>query len=212
MQSKELHRILGVQKRLMEELEREKIQSDILTTTTELEISTPSHNLNEQMQQLQKRAAQALHGPDLQVHSLRQDYCSREMSGSCSGGGDTIKVPHRGFDLTRPANEVQDEGREAGPSSYTALQKRKSRNEGDDEDVEIDLTLSLGGSSSSQGKEKEKEKEKTNLLHSSASFKSDRGGECSDPNTPMSSSSVTFDQQRKGGTSTHWLPQDLRRK
>lgn len=201
-QVRELHRAYSLQKMMMEELKKESRQKNIWTAMNDLEISLPPHHLSDQ-QQHQKRT-QTSYGPDLQVQSLKDEHCSRERSGSCSGG-DTIKMPQRGFDLARPAEE-EDEG-EAGPNSYTAFQGCAIRNEGDDEDMEVDLTLSIGGSTSSQGKKK---KEKPHLLYSSASFKSDRGGECSDPNTPMSSSSVTFDQERKGGT--HWLSQDLRLK
>ncbi|KAI9078721.1 hypothetical protein K1719_039308 [Acacia pycnantha] len=201
----ELHRVYSVQKMLMEELKKENRQKNIWTAMNGLEISFHSHHHNDQQQQQQhQRRTQTSYDPNLQVQNLRDDYCSRERSGSCSGNGDTIKMPQRGIiDLARPAEEEDDDEGEAGPSC-------KIRNNGDDEeeDMEVDLTLSIGGSSNSQGKKKEK----TNLLYSSASFKSDRG-ECSDPNTPMSSSSVTFDQERKGGTTTtHWLSQGLRLK
>ncbi|XP_028773659.1 uncharacterized protein LOC114730718 isoform X2 [Neltuma alba] len=196
-QVRELHRVYSVQKMLMEELKKESRQKNIWTAMSGLEISLPSNRLSDQQQH--QRRTQNSYGPDFQVQSLREDYYSRERSGSCSGGD---KMPQRGFDLARPAEE--NEG-EAGPSSYTAFQSCKIRNDGDDDDMEVDLTLSIGGSGCSQGKKK---KEKNHLLYSSASFKSERGEECSDPNTPMSSSSVTFDQERRGGI--HWFSQDLR--
>ena len=168
----------------------------------------------------QQQTTQISHGPDLHVQSLREDLCSKERSGSCSG--ETIKR-QRGFDLERPAEEDifagargSDEG-EAGPSSYIAFQSCKISTDGSDKDMEVDLTLSIGGS---QVKKKKKpyllplgfsdsNNGKTRELNSSISFQSDRVGDCSDPTTPMSSSSVTYDQEGKG---PHWLSKGLKLK
>ncbi|KAL2960862.1 hypothetical protein AAZX31_17G059500 [Glycine max] len=129
----------------------------------------------------------------------------------------------RGFDLERSAAEEDiftqvrgfDEG-EAGPSSHTALQSCKTSTSGYDEEMEVDLTLSIGGSQVKKNSHlpqlacsNSTNNGETRKLNSPASFKSDRTGECSDPTTPMSSSTVTFTQQRKG---THWLSQGLKLK
>ncbi|KAL5131087.1 Replication protein A DNA-binding subunit E [Glycine soja] len=144
-------------------------------------------------------------------------------SGSCSG--ETIKR-QRGFDLERPAERDIFYGgcdeHEAGLSSYTALERCKISNNNDDgydEDMEVDLTLSIGGGSQVNNNKNSSSKKpyllplgcsnspngKTRDLNSSVSFQSDRVGDFSDPTTPMKSSSVTFDQERKG---PHWLSQE----
>ncbi|KAG4967940.1 hypothetical protein JHK87_033591 [Glycine soja] len=158
---------------------------------------------------------------------LREDLCSKERSGSCSG--ETIKR-QRGFDLERPAERDIFYGgcdeHEAGLSSYTALERCKISNNNDDgydEDMEVDLTLSIGGGSQVNNNKNSSSKKpyllplgcsnspngKTRDLNSSVSFQSDRVGDFSDPTTPMKSSSVTFDQERKG---PHWLSQGLKLK
>lgn len=133
---------------------------------------------------------------DLQAHqSVKDEMCSRERSsGSCSA--EHIigpKIPKTGFNLEMPAEE---EGTligecEAGPSSYI------------DEEIELDLTLSIGGSNNETKKNKKK-------LNFCGSFKSDRLGECSDPTTPMSSSSVTFEQERKESSSHRLISHGLK--
>ncbi|KAG4954723.1 hypothetical protein JHK87_040317 [Glycine soja] len=159
--------------------------------------------------------------------SLREDLCSKERSGSCSG--ETIKR-QRGFDLERHAERNIFYGgcdeHEAGLSSYTALERCKissNNDDGYDEDMEVDLTLSIGGGSQVNNNKNSSSKKpyllplgcsdssngKTRDLNSSVSFQSDRVGYFSDPTTPMSSSSVTFDQERKG---PHWLSQGLKLK
>ena len=74
------------------------------------------------------------------------------------------------------------------------------------EDSEVELTLSIGSSCLSKKKSK-----KPHQLDLSASFKTDQrsGGDCSDPTTPMSSSSATFDHERK---QPHWLFHGLKLK
>ncbi|KAG4909710.1 hypothetical protein JHK82_055744 [Glycine max] len=150
-----------------------------------------------------------------------------ERSGSCSG--ETIKRK-RGFDLERPTERDIFYGgcdeHEAGLTSYTALERCKissNNDDGYDEDVEVDLTLSIGGGSQVNiNKNRSCNKPyllplgyldspngKTKDLNSSVSFQSYRVGDFSDPTTPMSSSSVTFDQERKG---PHWISQGLKLK
>lgn len=152
----------------------------------------------------------------LNFQNVIEDPNARERSGSCSG--ETMKVA-RGFDLERPAVEdistavsaIDNEDGAAGPSSQMANNKRSI--DGSDEESEVELTLSVGVNSS--GKKKISKSFQQTLLHSQeigslnreldspASFKSDRGGEdFSSPNTPMSSSSATFDQEKK---MPHWL-------
>ncbi|XP_061353064.1 uncharacterized protein LOC133297858 [Gastrolobium bilobum] len=206
-QVRELHRVYSVQKMLMDELKKETKQKKFWTPMNSLGISHP-HFIPQQQQ-----TPQIPYGPDFHVQSLKEDIlCSKERSGSCSG--ETIKK-QRGFDLE---THGCDEG-EAGPSSYTAFQSCKINSDGFDEDMEVDLTLSIGGIHVNSNKKKkcyllqsgcsESPNDKTRDLNSSVSFQSDRVGDCSDPNTPISSSSVTFDQERKG---PHWLSQGLKLK
>ncbi|CAL0334895.1 unnamed protein product [Lupinus luteus] len=123
-----------------------------------------------------------------------KDLYSKEMSGSYSG--QTIKR-RRSLDLERPT-EVGDifattkhgcNEDESGPIPFTTFQNCKISTNGSDEDMEE--VAMLRSSDSPNGKTKE--------LNSSVSFQSDRIRDCSDPTTPMSNSSVTFDQERKGG-------------
>uniref|UniRef100_A0A0R0GNG3 Uncharacterized protein n=1 Tax=Glycine max TaxID=3847 RepID=A0A0R0GNG3_SOYBN len=146
---------------------------------------------------------------------LREDLCSKERSGSCSG--ETIKR-QRGFNLERHAKRNIFYGgcdeHEAGLSSYTALERCKissNNDDGYDEDMEVDLTLSIGGGSQVNNNKNSSNSSngKTRDLNYSVSFQLDRVGYFSDPTTPMSSSSVTFDQERKG---PHWLSQGLKLK
>ncbi|KAJ1393054.1 hypothetical protein SESBI_35232 [Sesbania bispinosa] len=213
-QVRELHRVYNVQKMLMDELKKEIKQNKIWTPMNGIGINHPY------LVQQQQQPTQISYRPDFHVQSLREDLYFKERSGSCSG--ETIKR-QREFDLERPAKRDIfvgasgcDEG-EAGPSSYTAFQSCKISNDGSDEGMEVDLTLSIG---SSQVKKKKKSyllplgcsdspNGKTREFNSSVSFQSDRVGDCSDPTTPMSSSSVTFDQEKKG---PHWLSQGLKLK
>ncbi|XP_007014297.2 PREDICTED: uncharacterized protein LOC18589323 isoform X3 [Theobroma cacao] len=186
-QVRELHRLYSVQKMLMDE---------------------------------QQLTAQTTCGYNFHVQG---DPSSRERSGSCSG--DTMKVA-RGFDLERPAEEdisaevsAVDHEDQVGRSSLMHSRINQMRIEGSDEDSEVELTLSIGGSSSKKTPTNSKPHsqelgcnnsqsihKETRELHSSASFKSERREDCSGPNTPMSSSSATFDQDRKR---PHWLFQGL---
>ncbi|EOY31918.1 A-kinase anchor protein 9, putative isoform 3 [Theobroma cacao] len=184
---RELHRLYSVQKMLMDE---------------------------------QQLTAQTTCGYNFHVQG---DPSSRERSGSCSG--DTMKVA-RGFDLERPAEEdisaevsAVDHEDQVGRSSLMHSRINQMSIEGSDEDSEVELTLSIGGSSSKKTPTNSKPHsqelgcnnsqsihKETRELHSSASFKSERREDCSGPNTPMSSSSATFDQDRKR---PHWLFQGL---
>ncbi|RZB42798.1 hypothetical protein D0Y65_053400 [Glycine soja] len=125
------------------------------------------------------------------------DLCSKERSGSCSG--QTIKRQRERCKISR------------------------NNDDGYDEDMEVDLTLSIGGGSQVNNNKNSSSKKpyllplgcsdspngKTRDLNSSVSFQSDRVRDFSDPTTPMRSSSVTFDQERKG---PHWLSQGLKLK
>ncbi|CAI8589948.1 unnamed protein product [Vicia faba] len=118
------------------------------------------------------------------VQILKEDLMIKERSGSNSGDI-IIKKRETDFDLEKPAASDCDE-----------------------EDMEVDLTLCIGGSNQT----KNKKKKSYNLLplpNSYVSFQSDRIGDCSDPTTPMSSSSVTFDQDKKV---PHWFSQGLKLK
>ncbi|XP_058756608.1 uncharacterized protein LOC131629825 [Vicia villosa] len=118
------------------------------------------------------------------VQILKEDLMIKERSGSNSGDI-IIKKREIDFDLEKPA-----------------------RSDCDEEDMEVDLTLCIGGSNQT----KNKKKKSYNLLplpNSYVSFQSDRIGDCSDPTTPMSSSSVTFDQDKKV---PHWFSQGLKLK
>ncbi|XP_019454496.1 PREDICTED: uncharacterized protein LOC109355738 isoform X2 [Lupinus angustifolius] len=109
----------------------------------------------------------------------------------------------RGFDLERPAEEGIFTGTrrfDAGPSSYsTSFQSCKISTSGYDEEMEVDLTLSIGTS----------KVKKSHVACLDSPNGKTREGECSDPTTPMSSSSVTFTQERKGPC---WLSQGLKLK
>ncbi|KAK7413022.1 hypothetical protein VNO78_04851 [Psophocarpus tetragonolobus] len=218
-QVRELHRVYSVQKMLMDDLRKEIKQKKFWTPMNGINISHP-HFIQQQQQTTTTLISS--YGPDFHVQSLREDLCSKERSGSCSG--ETIKR-QRGFDLERPAERdifCGFDEHKAGPSSYTALERCKiSSSDGYDEDMEVDLTLNIGGSQVNNKKNSSKKpyllplgcsdspNGKTRELNSSVSFQSDRVGDCSDPTTPMSSSSVTFDQERKG---PHWLSQGLKLK
>lgn len=222
-QVRELHRVYSVQKMLMDDLRKETKQKKFWSPMNGIDISH-SHFLQQQQHQHQTTTLIS-YGPDFNVQSLREDLlCSKERSGSCSG--ETIKR-QRGFDLERPAErDIFGEG-EGGPSSYTALERCKiSNDDGSDQDMEVDLTLSIGGSQVNNNNNNKKSNKKqgyllplgcsdspngkTRELNSSVSFQSDRVGDCSDPTTPMSSSSVTFDQERK--RPHNWLSQGLKLK
>ncbi|KHN22683.1 uncharacterized protein LOC114380808 [Glycine soja] len=192
-QVRELHRVYSVQKMLMDDLKNEIRQQQIWNHMNDINVSHP-HSIKQQHQ-----TTQISHQPDFHVQNLRG----------------------RGFDLERPAEEDIfirargfDEG-EAGPSSHTAFQRCKTSTSGYDEEMEVDLTLSIGGSQVKNSHlpqlacSNSTNNGKIRKLNSSASFKSDRTGECSDPTTPMSSSTVTFTQERKG---PHWLSQGLKLK
>lgn len=151
------------------------------------------------------------------LQSLREDPNSWERSGSCSGS-DTMRMA-RGFDLERPADDQEDistrsisaaidEDQAAGPSFHNIppTTNKLSINDGSDEDSDVELTLSIGGSLSKKALQSYQPKpgifcESSHKgiireLDSSVSFKSDHGEDFSDPTTPMSSSSATFDQER----------------
>lgn len=219
----ELHRLYSVQKMLMDELKQEIKQNRIWGPMTSSADHTHIHQ--SQLINQQHSIAQTSSGYNFHLHRLRDDPNSRERSGSCSGEY-TMRIA-RGFDLEMPAAEEdistgvstidQDQ---AGPSSNTALIKSNmmSMDVYDEDSEEVELTLSIGSSKSKKRSKPHmrphlgcselmihKEKE----LDSPASFKSDRGGDCSDPTTPMSSSSAIVDQERK---QPHWLFHGLKLK
>lgn len=147
------------------------------------------------------------------LQSLREDPSSRERSGSCSG--DNMRMS-RGFDLERPAEEDMSTGvstvdeDQAGPSTPNVGKSNKMSIDGFEEDSDVELTLSIGGSvSQKRSKSFPPLTQKDREIDSSLSFKSERGEECSDPTTPMSSSSATCDQETKR---PHWLFQSLKLK
>ncbi|XP_008223744.1 PREDICTED: uncharacterized protein LOC103323529 [Prunus mume] len=214
-QIRELHRLYSVQKMLMDELKKEMKRNIFRGPVT----SSADHINHSQLINWQHSTTQASSGYNFHLQRLRDDPISREGSGSCSG--DTLRMS-RGFDLERPAEEDMSTGvstidqEQAGPSSHMAFKSRNMSIAGCDEDSEVELTLSIG---SSKNKKRSKSYQpqlgcaelihKETDLDSPASFKSDRGGDCSDPTTPMSSSSATFDQERK---QPHWLFHGLKLK
>ncbi|XP_061995147.1 uncharacterized protein LOC133713037 [Rosa rugosa] len=220
----ELHRLYSVQKMLMDELNQEIKQNKIWGPMT----SSADHIHIHQSQLFNQQhltAQTASSGYNFHVHRLRDDPNSRERSGSCSGEY-TMRIS-RGFDLERPAAEEdistgvstidQDQ---TGPSSSMALIKSnnmRSMDVYDEDSEEVELTLSIGSSKSKKRSKphlrphlgcSELVINKEKVLDSPASFKSDRG-DCSDPTTPMSSSSATVDQERK---QPHWLFHGLKLK
>ncbi|XVF69981.1 hypothetical protein PTKIN_Ptkin11bG0124600 [Pterospermum kingtungense] len=209
-QVRELHRLYSVQKKLTDELRKEIKQNRYWPTPM------TSSDIKQQHLTTQTTCGYNFH--------VQVDPSSRERSGSCSG--DTMKIS-RGFDLERPAGEDMSaeasavEEDQAGPSSIMHSRINKMSIGGSDEDGTVELTLSIGGSSSSKKVPKNSIPHSEELgcanshqsihkeireLDSSASFKSDKGEDFSGPNTPMSSSSSTFDQERKR---PHWLFQGL---
>jgi hypothetical protein len=160
-------------------------------------------------------------GFSFNLQRLREDPSSRERSGSCSG--DTMRMA-RGFDLERPAEEdistgvsaAIDEDLAAGPNFHNMPPStHKLSIDGSDEDSDVELTLSIGGRLSKKALQSyqpklgicESSHKGIRELDSLASFKSDRGEDFSDPTTPMSSSSATFDQETNR---PHWLFQGLK--
>ncbi|KAF5456344.1 hypothetical protein F2P56_025838 [Juglans regia] len=212
-QVSELHRLYRVQKMLMEELKKEPEQNRHRSSTTNSDIDH-SHFINPC-----HPTTQTTCGLNFSLQRLRDDPSSRERSGSCSG--ETVRMP-RGFDLERPAEEDISTGisaideDQAGPSSQRPNRIDKMSIDGS-EDCEVELTLSIGGILSTKTSKstqpeigfRQSSHKKVRHLDSSASFKSDRAEDCSDPTTPMSSSSATFDQERER---PHWLFQGLKLK
>ncbi|XP_022932988.1 uncharacterized protein LOC111439615 isoform X1 [Cucurbita moschata] len=205
-QVKELHRLYSVQKMLMEELRKETKQN---TLGSPMASSGINHlQFNNRETSTTQTAGEGL------IFNL--DPSSRERSGSCSG--DNMRMS-RGFDLERPAEEDMSTGistvdeDQARPSTPTIARKSNKMQciDGCEEDSDVELTLSIGGGSLSKKRSKSfppithKDRE----IDSSLSFKSERGEECSDPTTPMSSSSATCDQETKR---PHWLFQSLKLK
>ncbi|OIW14238.1 hypothetical protein TanjilG_21378 [Lupinus angustifolius] len=202
-QVRELHRVHSVQKMLMDEHKKEK-GKNFWTSMNSISLCHPHFIQQQQTTQISS------YGPDLHVQRLKDIY-SKERSGNYSG--ETIKR-RRSFDLERPAEvgyifAATKHGcneDEAGPSSFTAFQNCQISTNGSDEDMEMDLTLSIGGSHVKKKKKSlflplrclDSPNGKTKELNSSVTFQSDRGRDCSDPTTPMSKFSVTFDQERKG--------------
>lgn len=151
------------------------------------------------------------HNPTTQttyMYSFKlEDSSPRERSGSCPG--ETIRMITGRFDLERPAaEEAIDDPWASGKSSFIPFMS----NNGSDQESEVELTLSIGGSSTSSKKMimstnqelglSEQMQKSIKELDSPASIMSGKGENCSDPTTPMSSSSTTFDQERK---QPHWL-------
>lgn len=201
-QVEELHRLYSVQKRLMGERKQEAKQNNRIWSSSEInhsQIMNKGH-INQATTTAQTNSGYILHFQNVIDGA-------RERSGSSSG--ETImKMARGGFDLERPAtledNNIAtgvstaiDEEHAAGPSNKMSIDHHGSD---DDEDGEVELTLSIGASSSN--KKKNSKGYKLGCLDSPASLKSDRGEDSSCPNTPMSSSSATFDQEKR---MPHWL-------
>lgn len=236
LQVKELHRLYSVQKKLMNE-EKKEISKKSRSWDPRINTSTTSEHMNHSHQFIKWHSpnptstqfitanSSAAAGSNFHIHAIREDLNSREQSGSCSG--DTVRMP-RGFDLQRPASasaadqedmsagiSATDDDQAAGSSSHRIVLKgnkaMKMMSENDtDEESEVELTLSIG---SCLSKNKSKS-HKPNQLDSSASLKAHdhhhKGGDCSDPTTPISSSSAPlFDQERK---QPHWLFHGLKLK
>ncbi|XP_050373668.1 uncharacterized protein LOC126791278 [Argentina anserina] len=219
----ELHRLYSVQKMLMDELKQEIKQNRIWGPLTNS--ADHIHIHQSQLFSQQHATAQTSSGYNFHLHRLRDDPNSRERSGSCSGEY-TMKIS-RSFDLGRPAAEEDistgvstiDQDQTA-PSSNMALIKSnnmRSMDVYDEDSEEVELTLSIGGSKSKKRSKpylrphlgcSELVFNKEKVLGSPSSFKSDRA-DCSDPTTPMSSSSATVDQERK---QPHWLFHGLKLK
>lgn len=200
-QVRELHRLYSVQKMLMNELKKE-----IKDTRQYWNPRTNSDSNCAKVINLPDSTTQTASGFSLNFQSLRDYPSPKERSGSCSG--ETARVT-RGFDLEIPAEEdrltrvsTMDDN-QAGSSSLIPHKSNKLSMEESDEDSQVELTLSIGGSNSNKKKSRNCQSLE---LDSPASFKSERAEDCSTPTTPMSSSSATFDQERKR---PHWLFQGL---
>ncbi|KAF2309569.1 hypothetical protein P3X46_024118 [Hevea brasiliensis] len=202
-QVRELHRLYSVQKMLMDEQDKE---------------------IKQNKKYWNPRDTNYLYS--LNFQGFRDDHPSpKERSGSCSG--ETMRMTTLGIDLERPAAEEDistaistaiDDTRAAGTSSFIPLKGNdKMSIDGSDEESEVELTLSIGRSSTSSKKMimstnqemgfSEQMHKRMKELDSPASVKSERRGEdCSTPTTPMSSSSATFDHERK---QPNWLFQGL---
>ncbi|KAK8498245.1 hypothetical protein V6N13_095449 [Hibiscus sabdariffa] len=175
-QVQELHRLYSVQKILMDELKKEVKKNRFWTST--------SSDMNQsQFSNQHQITTQTTSGLDLHVQ------------------GDP-RV--RGFDLERPAGEeaatvvAEDQ---AGPSSRT---NQMMSTEDSDEDSEVELTLSIGigGSDSSKKKLKNSSTSSQSVHNKEITREPDSSASCSGPGTPVSSSSATFDQEKK---QPHWL-------
>ena len=203
IQVRELHRLYSVQKMLMDELNKEIKQRKFWDPMNSSDMSR-SQLVNWQ----QSATKLGSPGATLHVQRSRDDLNSGECSASCSG--ETMRIS-KGFDLERPVEEVVSAGVSAigedqrGRSSNAALKSGKMNADESDEDSDVELTLSIGSSLSKKKTKSDRKDGKE--LDSSASFKSDKGD--SDPSTPMSSSSATFDQERK---QPHWLFHGLKLK
>ncbi|XP_021911922.1 uncharacterized protein LOC110825736 isoform X2 [Carica papaya] len=226
-QVRELHRLYSVQKMLMDEVKREIKQNRYWISSTGIDNTNQCHQYSSSTSQ-----GVAGFGYSFTIEGLRDHHhhhhhhhpiSSRERStGSCSGP-DTMRVMTRGFDLERIPTQDQEDVISTLDQDYSRPSQKTEKtsiNAGSDEDSEIELTLSIGGSStskinrlssssSSKRYNQLNEKElsiRPELENSSVSFKSDRGDSSTGPNTPISSSSTTFDQERKR---PHWLFQGL---
>lgn len=197
----------------MDELKKEIKQNRLWPNSY---INQSQSQFNNQLRQLTTQTACGLN-----FHVQGDPIRSREKSGNYSGDH-TMRIA-RGFDLERPAAAAGEdisaeasavEEDESGPN-------RMSIELGSDVGIEVELTLSIGGKSSKKMLKKYKphsqelgcttssqsNHKEIKEFDSSASFKLDKGSEdCSGPNTPMSSSSTTFDQEKKRPP---WLFQGL---
>lgn len=145
---------------------------------------------------------------------VEDDPSSRELSSSCSG--DTLRR-NRGLDLKRG----NQEGVSTALSAIDEPHQHPENNKiGLVDEIEVELTLSIGTPTSTKKKPDNyhsnyrtlelasSELTNNNIvpdLRSSASFKSDRGDECSNPAANSCSPTAEEDHRKQ----PHWLFQGL---
>ncbi|CAK9162239.1 unnamed protein product [Ilex paraguariensis] len=209
-QVRELHRLYTVQMRQMNELKNEMKQNRIWGGVTGPS-TKPSHFAN-QRQPLESIG----YDPHVHVQSSRDDLRSRERSSGCSG--DT-SIMIKGFDLERPAEDMstgvrasEDDHAGAGSGCQRIGINSKTSMDGVEEESEVELTLSIGCTGRMRSKVhqqhcsirlggSEPNHYEFKDFGFSASIKTD-SDERVDPNSTMSSSIATFNQESK---QPHWL-------
>ncbi|KAI4381122.1 hypothetical protein MLD38_007230 [Melastoma candidum] len=192
-QVRELHRLYGVQKKLMGELKKEMEQSRLLTS-------------------MKSRHADFLSWPHQMasgrmLHRQRSNDEQGSQERSASSSGEATRMP-RGLDLeirpNRGENTVVDG--ELPCTSFVPPIRRDALHVDDrlDEETDVELTLTIGGRSSKRKSNncphghREQDIESFKKKHSSASTASDHG-DASNSNTSNigGSSSMTSDQEKR---------------